>query len=258
MNMKKQIFEYMNHHPEATIEELITLFPSAKKKSLWNYSRQWKKDQGTPSVGKRNSIRQRIFTFIDQHPDATQKDLQQAFPDVNKVSISNYHYQWRKARPDLKKKNSVKDVVFTYLDCNPQATYRELKNALPGINPSSISAYHSIWKQSQSGGVKRTTAIEGPPSRKKNQFPGNYQDGQAPELSIESVVTSKSARNLVEILISTIETQNAAIEIIKEQNAILRQHQSDILIDLEEISGDEWQTLRDIIAIFIRGLKSNG
>ncbi len=246
MNIKKQVFKYMSKHPEATTSDLVSVFPEAKKKSLWNYSREWKKDQGIQPTAGRNSVRQRVFSFINQNPDATQKDLQQAFPDANKVSISNYHYQWRKTQPHRKKKKNVKTIVFSYLDQNPEATYGELKNALNEINPSSISAYHSIWKQTQSKGKNANTVSH---SKKRLR---QAESGKPFELAAK-----KSAKELIEALKTTIKTQEIAIEVMKEQNALLKQDQPELLTDLKGISKKEWQRLKKIVTVFIKGMRQN-
>lgn len=252
MNMKKQVFEYMSKHPDATTADLMSVFPEAKKKSLWNYSRQWKKNNGIQPTTKRNSMRQKVFSFISENPDATQKDLQKAFPDANKVSISNYHYQWRKAQPNRKKKKSVKTVVFSYLDLNPDATFRELKEKLSGINPSSISAYHSIWKQTQSqvkqAGQPRRLPTRAAAHNKKGKSPSSHKGDQ-------SEGQAQITRELINTLQTTIKTQEIAIEVMREQNALLRSNQPEVLSELEGITGEEWEQLRKVIAVFVKGLK---
>ncbi len=255
MNVKKQVFEYLAKYPEATTTELMVAFPHATKKSLWNYSGQWKKNQGIQSSRSSNSIRQRVFSYIDSNPDATSKDLQRAFPNENRVSISNYHYQWRKVRPDRKKKKSVKNTVFSYLNRNPEATYRELRNALPGINPSSVSAYQSIWKQTQSQENRRP--ISKKTTKLKTGIPPATKDtnSSAPAVMLETNMIGKSTQELIETLKATIETQNTAIEIMKGQNALLQQNQSSVITELDQVPNNEWQELQKIITIFIRGLK---
>ncbi|MBT3225537.1 MAG: hypothetical protein HN580_27405 [Deltaproteobacteria bacterium] len=257
MNVKKKVFEYLGKYPEATTLELMTAFPNATKKSLWNYSGQWKKNQGIRPAEGSNSIRQRVFSYIDSNPEATSKDLQKAFPNENRVSISNYHYQWRKIRPDRKKKKSVKNTVFAYLNRNPHATYRELRNALPGINPSSISAYQSIWKQTQ-------TKEDLPPVSKQTKqgkkiIPPLIKSANTPmpSAALEANVLGNSTQELIETLKTTIKTQKTTIEIIKEQNALLRRNQSGVLAELDEVSDGEWQELQKIMTIFIRGLKNS-
>jgi len=255
MNMKKQVFEFMSQHPKATTADLVAVFPNAKKKSLWNYSREWKKDRGIQPSVIRNSIRQKVFSYINQNPDTTQKELQKAFPDANKISISNYHYQWRKSQPHLKKKKSVKNLVFSYLDRNPGATYRELKNALLDVNPSSISAYQSIWKKTQASRENPESSKLHPTQRNRNPEnqigPGEGPNNQ----STSADAMRESSRDLIDALRITIKTQKIAIDVMREQNAILRQSQPDALSDLKGISTEEWQKLKNIISIFIKGLK---
>lgn len=256
MNVKKQVFEYLVKYPQATTADLMAAFPDASKKSLWNYSGQWKKNRGIQPSGYSNSIRQRVFSFIDRNPEASFKDLQKAFPNENRVSISNYHYQWRKIRPDRKKKKSVKKTVFEYLNRNPQASYRELRHALSGINPSSISAYQSMWKQAQKKGTPPIDAKQTAQRKKIKSTPMNSTN--IPEHStVQKANESDSSAELIRALKATIETQKAAIEAIKEQNALLRRNQSDVIGELDAASSHEFQELQKVLTIFIKGLKNS-
>jgi len=257
MSIKKQVFEYLMQHPQTTTEDLITAFPGAKKKSLWNYARQWKKNHGIQPIPKRDSIRQRVFAYINQNPDTTQKDLQAAFPDVNRISISNYRYQWRKTRPHLKRRDTVKASAFSYLEKHPEATFGELKKALPTTNPSSISAYQSIWKQARSQNGSPLKAGLTP----KDESTQGIQQGRGGKTGrnklLPSIADSKTAEDLIETLQLTIKTQEIAIEVMKEQNALLRSSQSETPAGLEGVSPDEWEQLRKMIAVFVRGLKNH-
>ncbi len=257
MNVKKQVFEYLAKYPRATTTDLMVAFPHATKKSLWNYSGQWKKNQGLQSSRSNNSIRQRVFSYIDSKPDATSKDLQRAFPNENRVSISNYHYQWRKVRPDHKKKKSVKNTVFSYLNRKPKATYRELRKALPDITPSSVSAYQSIWKQSRSQ-EGHLPVFRKPKQQKSGIRPAtDNANSSAPTVMLDTNIIGISTQDLIETLKATIETQKMAIEMMKGQNALLRQYQSSVLAEFEQVSNYEWQELRKFMTIFIRGLKKS-
>lgn len=248
MNMKKRVFDYMNQYPKATTADLLAVFPTANKKSLWNYSREWKKNRGIQAgSGSRDSVRQRVFAYINQHPEATPKDLQAAFPDANKISISNYHYQWRKSQPQRQRKRSVKSIVFAYLDEHPNATFKALKEALPDINPSSISAYQSIWKRT--AGKEKRTAVETHPVKTNPASKAGTAE------RIGTADHQPSTKELIETLKTTIRTQEIAIEVMKEQNALLRQSQPEMLTDLEGVSGEAWQHLRNIITVFIKGFK---
>jgi hypothetical protein len=250
MNVKKQVFEYLAKYPEATTTDLLVAFPHATKKSLWNYSGQWKKNRGLQPSRRSNSIRQRVFSYIDSNPDATSKDLQKAFPNENRVSISNYHYQWRKVRPDRKKKKSVKNIVFSYLNHNPEATFRELRNVLPDINPSSVSAYQSIWKQTQSQKNAKQLETESPSV--------SSTVNRSTSSSITQTNTAgKASKELIEALKDTIETQKVAIETMSGQNALLQQNQSNLLPELDDVPSHKWQELQKFIAIFIRGIKND-
>lgn len=251
MNIKEKVFKYMGKHPDADTNKLRKAFPGVNKKSLWNYSGQWRKENGIQPAKPKSSIRQKVFSYFDANPSATLKNLREVFPDANKVSISNYRYQWKKLQPDSsnqKRAKSIKEQVFSHIEMNPEIAYCELCESLPDINPSSISAYHSIWK--------KTNDYKGPKSkirkRKAKQsvsltYPMNPGSGE--------VVQTTIMKDLVDALKATIEAQKGTIETLMYQNDILKKQQSSMLFDISEMSQDELKNIKDIVGIFVKGLK---
>ncbi len=241
MNMKQKVIEYLEDHPNATTEDLRKAFPSANKKSLWNYSGQWKKQKGLQKQEVKDSIRRKVFEFFDRNPGATLGDLRAAFPEANKVSISNYRYQWKKQNEGSSKKLSVKDQVYRVIRSRPGISFRELKKALPGINPSSVSAYHSQWKKGNT--------VEG-----DNRLTFLQQSNQ--NMSADSIViNSENEKELISALKATIEAQRDTIEAMKAQNALLKEKQSEIISELEGLSENQLDEVRRTMSTFINGMR---
>jgi len=251
MNIKQKVFKYMGKHPNADTDELRKAFPGVNKKSLWNYSGQWRKENGIQSSKPKSSIRQKVFSYFDSNPNASLKNLREEFPEANKVSISNYRYQWKKIQPDLpdqKRAKSIKEQVYAQIEMNSDIAYCELCENLPDINPSSISAYHSIWK--------KTNNYKGPKSkirkRKVKQsgllpFSANSGGVQVDQTSI--------IKDLVDALKATVAAQKGTIETLMYQNEILKNQQSTMQLDVSEMSQDELTNIKDIMGIFVKGLK---
>ena len=237
MNMKRKVMDYLNNHPDATNLELRTIFPEINKKSLWNYSGQWKKQQGIKEAGKSESIRKRVFDFFDENPQASLSELKQAFPRANSVSISNYRYQWKKQQNNLIDKTSIKQRVFEYLSENPTASFAELKRALPEINPSSVSAYHSLWKKNKKNNVQATMMTT--ENVHDNPKASHLEDDQ----------------ELVSALRATIEAQKVTIEAMKTQNSLLKEKQSAVLAELEGLDDLQLDEVKRIMNTYIKGMR---
>jgi predicted transcriptional regulator len=242
MNLKRKVLEYLEKNPNATNTELRKEFPQASKKSLWNYSGQWKKQKGFENKGNIKSVRKQVFGYFDKNPLASLKDLKEAFPDANTVSISNYRYQWKKQKSNLGKKVSIKDQVYNFLQKNPKATFGELRNALSHIKPSSVSAYHSQWKKRSQEKAKpgRPKLIKSEKTGKKPKTKTTPQDNE---------------KELVKALQATIEAQKVTIEAMKTQNSLLKEKQSAVMHELEGLSDIQLDELKRIMSTYIKGMR---
>ncbi|MCP4753647.1 MAG: hypothetical protein GY866_22405 [Proteobacteria bacterium] len=160
------------------------------------------------------------------------------------------------------KSKSVKDQVFSYINVHPNATFSELRNALPDINPSSVSAYHSIWKKSPEG-----QKVMGTAGKKKKAVKGKTKKSVAAK-TVGKIKAAKKAsavserpqtatsKELIEALKATVDAQKGTIEVMKTQNAMLKETQSGIFAELGDVSKKELEELKKIMAIYVRGLKS--
>lgn len=130
---------------------------------------------------------------------------------------------------------NIKQTVFNYLDKHPGATVKELRSALPDINQSSVSAYHSQWK-------------------KENGIRGNRK-GRPAVSAPDSPAAETSGRELIKALKSTVKAQQQTIEAMKMQNAALKQKQSDIMAEIEGLSEEQQEEIQQIMSIFIMGMR---
>ncbi len=242
MNLKRKVLEFLDKHPDTSTKELRKEFPQASKKSLWNYSGQWKKQKGISEDNGTESIRKQVFVFFDKNPQASLKDLKSAFPDANRVSISNYRYQWKKQKTNLKKKISIKDQVYSYLKDYPGAKFGELRKALAHIKPSSVSAYHSQWKKGNLGLTKTKKAKESKLEKPTKRSIGNS-------------ASQENENELVKALQGTIEAQKITIEAMKTQNSILKEKQSAVINELEGLNDLQLDEIKRIMSTYIKGMR---
>ncbi len=238
MNMKRKVFEYLEKHPKSTTDNLRKVFPEANKKSLWNYTGQWKKKKGIKKKESTDSIRKKVFVFFNNNPNASLGDLRKAFPNANRVSISNYRYQWKKKQTNLSKKPSIKEQVFNHIRKHPEITFGELKKALPDINPSSVSAYQSQWKNSPPG-----TTIKPIKSMKQQKNTGK------PSRILGS------GQELIKALKATIEAQKDTISAMKTQNSMLKEKQTAIISELEDLNDSQLEEIKKIMKTYIKGMR---
>lgn len=192
---------------------------------------------------KSDSIRKSVFNFFDKNPDASMEDLRTAFPDANKVSISNYRYQWKKEHEGAGKKKSAKDKVFEYLSNNPEISFTDLRKALSTINPSSVSAYHSQWKKSQ--GIL--------PGRSKKAKADKA--AASPKVAQKRTAKDSSSQELVSALKATIDAQQGTIDAMKMQNKMLKEKQSAIIAELDGLNQDQLKEIQKIMATYIKGMR---
>jgi hypothetical protein len=242
MNTKRKVIEYLDTHPQATTSDLRKAFPGANKKSLWNYSGQWKKENGVTKAGTFASVRKRVFEYFDSNPQASMGDLKRAFPEANQISISNYRYQWKKQRVGTSKKTSIKDQVYTYINSNPDVTFGELRDALKHIKPSSISAYHSQYKHNQRANRDILRL-------KTNRVTRSLPD-QTPTAS-----HSGNGQDLVRALTATIEAQKITIEAMKIQNLLLKEKQTAEIDELEGLDETQLEEIKRIMGTYIKGMR---
>jgi len=244
-NLKKRVYFYLKENPGATPKLLRETFPKIDAKMLTKIRTLWKAAQGGPKENKIKkvasdpSLRQKVFNFLSDKPSQTLSRLEKSFPDFNKKTLSNYLDQWRKDKTLEKPTKSAKDKVADFLTRNPYSKVKDIKKALPEINPSSVNTYFSLWRKSQKAagvGKARTRLSKG---------------------AIAKATPAKSTKDdIIQALKETVEAQKKAIEALKSQNAILSEKQGYEFPELEGLSKKDVEKVESVIQTFIRGMKS--
>ena len=247
LNLKKKVQSFLDDNPQTSLEQLKKKFSSQDRKQISVFFNGWKaEDVGTerkkalPStkIESVGSLRQKVFTFLDRNPDLTLSKLEVVFKGDNKKTISNYLDQWRKEKSRKRKKISVKQRINDFLDANPLSSLKDLRGVFPDINPSSIGAYHSLWKNSRKSGRQLATA-----KAVKNH------------LLERNNMSLDSAKQIIDALSNTVEAQKKAIEILKSQNAMLEEMKAYSFPELKGMSKKEIDKFERVMATFLRGLR---
>ncbi len=254
LNIKRKVFNYLDNNPESTLEQLKKKFSSQDKKQITEYFNLWAKDSKS-KVGRKpgkktksneaGSLRQKVFNHLDRNPELTLSKLEKAFPEENKKTVSNYLDQWRKEKSSKSKKVSTKQRINDYLDNNQTSTLKDLKKAFPDINPSSIGAYHSLWKNS--------TKFKALPKAKPETAPKVTQPASISRNSL----TVDTAKQIIDALNSTVEAQKKAIEVLRSQNAMLEDIKAYSFPELKGMSKKEINKFERVMATFLKGLRKS-
>lgn len=118
---------------------------------------------------KEQSIKRKIYKYLDRHPKSALDDLREEFPKINPPKVSEYHLFWKrkqeKKSQDQRTKlialspRKLKELVFKYLDENPHNKIAQLYDAFSDANNHSLENYYENWKKKQQ--VSDETAREG-------------------------------------------------------------------------------------------------
>lgn len=250
LNLKKKVLQYLEENPKTSLSQLKKKFASQEPKLLSEAHKEWKKGVRTSATPKKKtemeeagSLRQKVFKKLEENPEITLSKLETFFQAENKKTISNYLDQWRKEKTEKGKKISTKQMVHNYLDQHPEIVLKALKEAFPEINPSSIGAYHSLWKnnQPQTRGNKKAAK----PSINKASVP------------VEQVLSVRSANQIIDALNNTVEAQKKTIEILKSQNELLEEKQAHAFPELKGMSKKEIEKFERVMSTFLKGLRKS-
>lgn len=254
LNLKKKVFGFLTENPSTSLDQLKTRFSGYDKKQITDFYHLWKQTSQhrtqTPIHHKDKpedpgSLRQKVFNYLDQNPDLTLSKLEKAFTEDNKKTISNYLDQWRKERSSQRKKISTKQRISDFLDSNPTSTLKNLKIVFPDINPSSIGAYHSLWKNEKNQTPKKAAGNE------------TLRHPRPEGTSENSTLSIDSARQIIDALHSTVEAQKKAIEVLKSQNAMLEEIKAFSFPELKGMSKKEIDKFERVMATFLKGLRNS-
>ena len=88
VNLKKKVIAYLEKNPDSTKKDLQNRFSKAEKTLLNEAMDQWTNSNSeTESIkvaekkGYKGSLRQKVFSFLDDNPAFTLSKLEKAFPD---------------------------------------------------------------------------------------------------------------------------------------------------------------------------------
>lgn len=218
-----------------------------KVKEMTVKKEQKSKKEKRPSSG---SLRQKVFTYLNENPDFTLSKLENAFPDFNKKTISNYLDQWRKNRTEQKPALSAKEKVMAYLDEHSDVRLDDLRKALPELKSSSISTYQSLWKKNRAEFAvdKNQKPLEEKPKKEEKPVSARTSQFEAPP---------RIREDLVKTLKDTIETQKRTIDILKSQTSILQERQSQIFPELAGLTETETKKIENVVKTFVKGMKKS-
>ena len=234
MSAKKDVFDYIKNNANATIDELKKTFTDAKEKTLEKYLTDYNKQaQGVKKVtpGKRgakvnkSSNRQQIFDYLTKNINAKLDDLKKTFPDVNKGTISDYYYRWKRGADKTKKKtsarvDSLKSKVFAYLNENPSAAVPKLQKTFKDAKIGTLRNLRSQWQK-----VKKPPEVE-----------------------------SGTDKELIKALKKTVEAQEKAIEAMQKTIDIIGKDGKDEPYE-ELVEGMSVDRIKKIAATYLKGLR---
>jgi hypothetical protein len=255
LNVKRKVFSYLDDNPDSTLAQLKKKFSSQDKKQITEYfnlkakeskNKAGKKPGKKPKSNESGSLRQKVFNYLDKNPELTLSKLEKAFPEENKKTVSNYLDQWRKEKSSKTKKVSTKQQINDYLDNNQASTLKDLKKAFPDINPSSIGAYHSLWKHS-------TKFKAAPKGRNK----ATAQKVTQPASIDRNSLTVDTAKQIIDALNSTVEAQKKAIEVLRSQNSMLEEIKGYSFPELKGMSKKEIDKFERVMSTFLKGLRNS-
>jgi hypothetical protein len=235
-------------------------------------------------------IQKQIFRYLEARPEATVEELHDAFSNIERQRLVEYHRLWlNKYQPDRVKSGSMslQRRVFEFLKERPEATMRALEEVFPAANKKTLYNYLDQWrkeKAAQDPGKSakqriseyldqhpdaNTQALQEAFPEIKPSSLGTYQslwrnsrsavDGieLKDHLDTTPPVHNHNAEEIIQALKNTVETQKRTIETLKSQNELLKKRQAFMFPELEGLSKETIQRTEMIIRTFIKGLKSD-
>ncbi len=153
--IKRKIYKYLDRYPRTSLSELREALPdippakASEYHQFWKRKRERSKTKGNekPVVVNPRKLKEMVFSYLSEHQNVTSEQLFRAFPDANKSSVSSYFGHWKKkqASHSKGKEGSLFQVIFRYLDQNPEVGIDELKRAFTDVPRKSIEVYFNLW-----------------------------------------------------------------------------------------------------------------
>ncbi len=234
MSARQDVFNYLKDHPKATLKDVLAALPKLKETTVKRYffeNRKLKKnsDKDIKKEGVRpkrksdnkiskktatsTSIRQKVFDFLQNNPDASLEQLTTAFSKSKKGTLSNYRSQWKKEKSSTEDQFVNTTVIFEFLDQHPTSNLNDLREVFPEAGNKLITIFRS-WKNKQKGSSptssKSSVAEEKSPLPESNKE--NYQDEYEKQQK-----TIEKHKEIIDKQKEIIEKQKTRIELLKSR-----------------------------------------
>ena len=231
MSIRQQVFEYVKNNAGATVDELKKVFSDAKERTLIKYLSDYRNQMKSDDTGdtstsdnkvKKTSNRQQVFDYLTKNINIRLDELKKTFPDVNKGTISDYYYRWKrgstpKEKSNAAKSDSLKSKVFDYLNENPNATAARLNKAFQDAKIGTLRNLRSQWQK------------------------------------LKSPRASDADQELISALKKTVTAQEKAIEAMQKAIDIITADRQDEPYD--ELEGMSIDRVKKIAATYLKGLR---
>jgi len=231
MSIRQQVFDYIKNNTGATVDELKKAFSDAKERTLVKYLSDYKsqlkggnqKETATKSgQAKKISNRQQVFDYLAKNINTKLDDVKKTFPEVNKGTISDYYYRWKRGLTPKKQgrsplSESLKSKVYTYLNENPSATAAKLQKAFEDAKIGTLRNLRSQWQK------------------------------------MKPSVDDGTDKELINALKKTVAAQEKAIQAMQKTIDIISSESRDDAYD--ELEGMSLDRVKKIAATYLRGLR---
>lgn len=237
MSIKKVVFEYLEKHPQKSIDQVVDGLSEFKKASVRKYYYDFKKIEsvgrkekkkaittaqdksagGKQSNKEKLSVRQRIYDLLAENPDVTIDNLCQEIENSNRKTIRDYRNRWRKenqltksattpgeSSKDDKKSAKEKKAVYEFMKQYPEANLNDLRKLFPKYKKL-VTDFRS-WKRQQ---PKKNAPT--------HKVVNEVLNSQLPDKSDPKAV--QSLKKTIEKQKTTIETQRSKLKEVRKQLA---------------------------------------
>ena len=172
----------------------------------------------------KSSNRQKVFDYLTKDINAKLDDVKKNFPEINKGTVSDYYYRWKRGADNTKKKagakvESLKSKVYDYLNENPNTTFPKLQKAFKDAKIGTLRNLRSQWQ--------------------KLKTPAEENTGMDKEL--------------IKALKKTVEAQEKAIEDMQKTIDIIGKDGKEEPYD--ELEGMSVDRIKKIAATYLKGLR---
>jgi len=234
MSVKHAVFEFVEKHPEMSIDQIVKGLPELNKASVRKYYYDYKKLQVGTTEGSKTakqkpaakraeqgnlkketgSIRLKVYSLLDINANASIDDICREIEGSNRKTIRDYRNRWRSENAqavsgkDDKKKGKETETgkerkaVYNYMKQHLNANLNDLREAFP--RHSKLVADFRSWKHQQ--------------AKKKRSAANETGNSPTTRLSVDSYKkTIHSLKQVIEKQRATIESQRSKLKQFRAQ-----------------------------------------